>query len=140
VTPPVRSIAVVPDVPALRPEFASIVDPVPELRAAVAAAVASADRVVRLNGSARRTHASPGPFDERAVAFDEHLLAALRGPDIEALHGVDRDLARELWADVEALGELAELLAGHQWTVQVEYDDAPYGVAWWVITYADAVR
>lgn len=130
----------VPDVPALRPEFASIVDPVPELRAAVAAAVADADRVVRLNGSARRTQASPGPFDERAVPFDEQLLAALRGPDVEALRALDQRLARELWADVAEVGVLVELLDGHRWSVQVEYDDAPYGVAWWVITYAHAVR
>jgi hypothetical protein len=136
----VTRIAVVPDVLALRPEYASLVDPVAELRAAVQAALGDADHVVRLNGSARRTTASPGPFDERAVPFDEALFAALTGPDVAALRSLDVRLAAELWADVAAVGELADLLSGNQWDVQIKYDDAPYGVAWWVITYENAGR
>jgi hypothetical protein len=131
-------IAVVPDAPVLRPEHASLVDPAPQLRAAVAEATAWAERVVCLNGSARRTTTSPGPYDERAVSFDRALLAALTTPDPAALRGVDQALARELWADVSAAGELADLLEGKEWSVRVRYDDAPYGVAWWVLCYERA--
>jgi hypothetical protein len=130
-----RRIAIVPDAPVLWPEHASLVDPAPELRAAVAEATAWADRVVHLNGSARRTTTSPGPYDERAVPFDDALFAALTAPDLAALRAIDPTLAGELWADVAAAGALADLLEGQRWSVRVRYDDAPYGVAWWVLCY-----
>jgi hypothetical protein len=50
---------------------------------------------------------------------------------VAALRSLDVRLAAELWADVAAVGELADLLSGNQWDVQIKYDDAPYGVAWW---------
>lgn len=131
-------IAVVPGVLALEPRYASLVDPVPELRAAVTAARAWAGPdgvVVTLNGSARRTTESPGPFDERAVPFDDHLLAALVACDLDTLRAVDVDLAADLWASLDELPTLVDLLAGGGWSVSVEYDDAPYGVAWWVLRY-----
>lgn len=131
-------IAIVPDAPVLRPEHASLVDPAPKLRAAVAEATAWADRLVHLNGSARRTTTSPGPYDERAVPFDDALFAALTVPDVAALRALDPALAGELWADVAAAGTLADLLDGQQWSVRVAYDDAPYGVAWWVLCYERA--
>ena len=86
------------------------------------------------NGSARRTDASPGPFDARAVAFDDALGAALRGPDPAALRSTDPALAEELWAATGCFAELADLLDGAR-LVAVDYDDAPYGVQYWVMRW-----
>ncbi|MCW2857508.1 MAG: hypothetical protein JWR52_3123 [Marmoricola sp.] len=124
-------VAIVPGVPALRPEYASIEDPVPELRAAVAEATRwlGSGRLVVANGSAKRTEKAPGYFDDRAAAFDGALGAALRAGD---LSGLDLSLAGELWADVAGLTELAGVRASE---VQVDYDDAPYGVQYWVVRW-----
>lgn len=86
------------------------------------------------NGSARRTDVSPGPFDPRAVPFDDALGAALRGPDPAALRSLDAALAEELWADTGCFGELADLLAGAR-LVSVDHDAAPYGVQYWVMRW-----
>lgn len=131
-------IAVVPGTLALQERYASLTDPIPDLRAAVDAATRWADRVVVLNGSARRTQTSPGPVDERAVPFDIDLLAALTGPDVTALRTIDLDLAADLWATVGSAADLADALADRSWRVVVDYDEAPTGVAWWVIRYEEA--
>ena len=122
---------IVPGVLALRPQYASIDDPVAELRKAVAEATEwlGDGLLVVANGSATRTEKAPGHFDERAAAFDEALGAALRAGD---LSGVDLSLADELWADVAGLDALAGLRATD---VQVDYDDAPYGVQYWVVRW-----
>jgi hypothetical protein len=126
----VRAV-VIPGVLALRPEYASIEDPVPELREAVAEAMQwlGPGLVVVANGSAKRTEKAPGHFDDRAAAFDEALGAALRAGDLSDL---DLSLADDLWADVAGLGQLAGLRATE---VQVDYDDAPYGVQYWVVRW-----
>ncbi|GAB3086605.1 hypothetical protein [Nocardioides zeae] len=171
-----RDIVVVPPVPALLPEHASLVDPVAELRAAATAAVADlragggpigvlgspgsarvadhlldgvphapydaerppADReglLVLGNGSAMRTEKAPGHLDERAEAFDAALGQALAAADGAALADVDAALGSALWAEVEPLRALGRLLdgAGAAWRVDVTYDDAPYGVQYWVV-------
>ena len=149
-------IALVPGVPALLPSYASLEDPVTELRAACLAAVSALGPRVRVvasgpsgarvgealvaavggdvvlegetgvlvvgNGSARRTEKAPGHFDERAEAFD----ASLR----ESFAGIDATLAAELWADTACLGELPPLAEA-----EVTYDDAPFGVQYWVATW-----
>ena len=150
-------VVLAPPVLALLPQYAGLEDPVAELRAAALAAVgwlgqdvtvlgdAQAQRVaayllgatdrtgdgpsylVMGNGSARRTDASPGPYDERAVGFDEALGASLRAGRPEA----DRQLARELWASVDALLELDHDLG----EAQVDYEDAPFGVQYWVVRW-----
>lgn len=191
-------VAVVPGVPALLPEHASLEDPVVDLRAACLAAVAGLGPRVRVvgsplgmrvgahlvrtaggqvwpddllpaersvegaavdltqplwcgvsladelpgatgvlvvaNGSAKRTEKAPGHLDDRAEPFDELLRELLVGPDPAALAAVDAELADELWADVTALPALAALL-GPGTEVDVTYDDAPYGVQYWVISY-----
>jgi hypothetical protein len=130
-------VAIVPGVLALRPEYASIEDPVADLRTAVDAAtqwLGDDGRLVVGNGSAKRTEKAPGYFDERAAAFDAAVGEALRAGDTAALADLDRDLARELWADVDALVALAgEVRAVTD--VQVDYDDAPYGVQYWVVRW-----
>jgi hypothetical protein len=86
------------------------------------------------NGSARRTDSSPGPFDARAVPFDDALSTALRAPDPAALRALDPALAEELWADTAAFGELADLLEGAR-LVEADLEDAPYGVQYWVLRW-----
>jgi len=128
-------VVIVPGVPALRPEYASLSDPLPELRKAVQEAQdwLEGGLLVVANGSAKRTEKAPGHFDERAEAFDAALGTALRSGDLDALHGIDRALADELWADVGALVRLDDL--GSVTDVQVDYDDAPYGVQYWVVRW-----
>jgi hypothetical protein len=86
------------------------------------------------NGSARRTEAAPGPFDPRAVPFDDALGTALRRPDPGALRAVDPAVAEDLWAATGSFAELADLLEGSE-LVAVDYDDAPYGVQYWVMRW-----
>lgn len=95
--------------------------------------------LVVANGSARRTEASPGPYDERAIGFDEALGKALEVADPAALARIDPDLARELWASTSALSGLAGLLTGTE-SVSVDYEGAPFGVAYWVVRYENAGR
>jgi len=158
----VTRVVLVPGVLALLPEYAGIEDPVADLRAAALAAVGwlgrdvtvlageqgarvashlleSTDRdldepsyLVVANGSATRTEKAPGHLDERAEGFDAALGESLRaGAPV-----VDTALAAELWADVEALGRLAEL--GPLGPAQVDHDDAPYGVQYWVMRWTSA--
>ena len=153
-------VVLVPGVLALLPEYVGIEDPVAELRAAALDAVAWLGREVTVladaqgarvaayllgatdrgddeasylvvgNGSAKRTEKAPGHLDERAAAFDAALGASLRaGAPV-----VDLGLARELWASVDAIVELGEL-DEDLGDAQVDYDDAPYGVQYWVMRF-----
>jgi hypothetical protein len=152
-------VVLVPGVLALLPEYAGIEDPVAQLRAAALAAVGwlghdvttlaseqgarvasylldATDRdhdepsyLVVGNGSAMRTEKAPGHFDDRAEAFDAALGESLR----TGHPAVDVALARELWADVDAIVELAEL--DDLGPAQIDYDDAPYGVQYWVVRW-----
>ncbi|HWJ82280.1 MAG TPA: hypothetical protein VNS55_08600 [Nocardioides sp.] len=162
-------VALVPGVLALLPDYASLEDPVADLRAACREAVAALGPRVRVvastpsarrvgehlvsaagaevaehdptgvlvvaNGSATRTEKAPGHLDERAEAFDESLRELLAGPDPAGLAAIDTALGAELWADVDGLVALADLLTPAQ-RVDVRYDAAPYGVQYWVIGYA----
>lgn len=166
-------LAIIPGTLALLPRHASLVDPIAELRSAVSTTIhwlgpevevlgseqgrrvgtellgdraisADADStLVVLNGSACRTEKAPGHFDERAEAFDATLAAALIAADPVALRAVDVNLAGELWADVEVLPGLADLLEarhrGHgDWQVSVEHDAVPHGVQYWVLRLESA--
>lgn len=95
----------------------------------------SRNHLVVANGSACRTPAAPGAYDERAEPFDDVLATGLLGPDPAALRGIDNGLAAELWAGTAMLPRLADLLTGEE-TVAVDYDDAPFGVQYWVVRYA----
>jgi hypothetical protein len=85
------------------------------------------------NGSACRTEKAPGHFDDRAAAFDADLARWLRTPS-ETLAGLDRELARELLASVDGIVEMGAL--PDLSLEQVDYDDDPYGVQYWVIRWA----
>ena len=69
------------------------------------------------------------PQDSRRVSV---LLGVLFG-----LAGIDLELAHELWASVEGIVELAKLpdLA----LVQVDYDEDPFGVQYWVLRWASQI-
>lgn len=162
-------VVVVPSTLALLPEYASLEDPIADLREAVGEAVAwlvedgpaaigkaspaafrigrhllgenvTGDTSERLlvvaNGSATRTEKAPGHFDERAAGFDAAIGKALADGDPAALADVDTALADELWAGPDA--DLLRSLAGRippVTEVQVDYDDAPYGVQYWVVRW-----
>ena len=84
------------------------------------------------NGSAKRTEKAPGHLDERAEAFDDALRRVASGRPTRPSTSTS---ARELWASVDAIVELAELDA--TWaTAQVDYDDDPFGVQYWVMRWA----
>ena len=165
---PEKRVALVPGVPALLPSYASIDDPIADLRAACRTAVAGLGPRIRVvapsaaaarvaahllgaasaveatddatgvlvvgNGSAKRTLKAPGHLDERAEVFDEDLRRALLEPLPAALSAIDERLAEELWADVAGIRALGGLLTPAD-TAEVMYDDAPYGVQYWVIRW-----
>ncbi|QIG44658.1 hypothetical protein G5V58_19415 [Nocardioides anomalus] len=152
-------VVVAPPVLAFLPQYAGREDPVPEVRAAALAAVAwlGADVTVvadeqgrrvaehllastartgdepsyllMANGSARRTDESPGPYDERAVPFDDAVRAWL----LEGSARPDLGLGEELWATTAPLERLDGL--GRRGAAQVDYDEAPLGVQYWVVRW-----
>ncbi|WP_122818783.1 class III extradiol ring-cleavage dioxygenase family protein [Nocardioides pantholopis] len=177
-------VALVPGVLALLPEYASAVDPVPEVRAACLAAVrwlgeagpvtvradAQGARVAQAllegagvstrsapgglaarpaegsggsylvvgNGSACRSEKAPGHLVEGSREFDDVLGAALRAGDLAA---VDLSPAERLWARLGGIPALAELLTRLDAApAQVDYDDAPYGVQYWVMRWTGTAR
>jgi hypothetical protein len=160
-------VVCVPGTLALLPEYASLEDPIPELRkavdeavawlledggAAVLAATPGARRIadhllggdrhggrgllVVANGSATRTEKAPGHFDERAAAFDTEIAEALSAGEPGALAAIDLDLADELWAlpDADVLRTLADRIPSVD-DAQVDYDDDPFGVQYWVVRW-----
>lgn len=160
-------VVFVPSTLALLPQYASIEDPVADLRAAVEDAVTwlladgpatahrgspSAHRIaehllgdrrgngpgllVVANGSATRSEKAPGHLDARAADFDAAIGRALAEGDQAALGAIDTALAAELWAmpDAEVLRKVAGRV-GPVTEVQVDYDDAPYGVQYWVVRW-----
>jgi hypothetical protein len=158
---PVR-IVLVPGALALLPSYGGIEDPVADLRAACLDAVrwlgadprvvagAQGARVaayltaevapsgsdgvlVVANGSAKRTEQAPGHLDDRAVGFDDALRAALLAGNLGDLRDLDQALARELWADIDSLVWLGHEIDVDPASVQVDYDDDPYGVQYWVM-------
>lgn len=80
------------------------------------------------NGSARRTEKAPGHVDDRAVPFDDALGEALASG---RLAEVDLSLAGELWADTDAIAELAQLLPPGL-PATIDHASDPFGVQYWV--------
>lgn len=132
-------VVLVPGALALLPRYASLTDPVAELRAACERAVswlgsqvtvvaddsgravaehlldvvprdgAEPSYLVVGNGSARRGEASPGPYHPDARDFDAALGEALVAGDLSS---VDLSRAEELWARLGGIVELPRLLDG----------------------------
>ena len=84
------------------------------------------------NGTACRTEKAPGHLDERAAAYDDALRAALTSsrhanwPDIE--------LGKGLLASLDGIARLPEVVPEGT-PAQVDYDDDPYGVQYWVLRW-----
>lgn len=149
-------IALVPGVPALLPSYASLEDPVADLRAACHDAVGRLGPRVRVRASgpsgARVAAALVAAVGADVVEADEtgllvvgngsatrtekapgHLDERAAGFDAAlraSFAGIDADLAVALWADTACLGDLPPL-----GEAEVLYDDAPFGVQYWVAVW-----
>ncbi|MFD5463285.1 class III extradiol dioxygenase subunit B-like domain-containing protein [Kitasatospora sp. NPDC127059] len=99
-----------------------------------------ADRVALLvlgDGSACRSLKAPGYLDERAEGYDAAVAAALGSADLPALAGLDPALAAELKAEGRAPWQvLAGAAEGAGLTGRLGYQDAPYGVGYFVASWS----
>lgn len=94
--------------------------------------------LVMADGSAKRTTEAPGYLDERAEGFDAAIAAALATGDADALLGIDDALAAELWCGgAGPLKLLGSAATAHDAPIeaQLRYDEAPFGVGYWVATW-----
>jgi hypothetical protein len=101
---------------------------------------AGAERVALLvmgDGSACRTVKAPGYLDERAAGFDRDAARALGAADTASLLALDRELTHQLkvagrapWQVLAGAAERAGLSG------RLLYDDAPYGVGYFVATWS----
>jgi hypothetical protein len=99
-----------------------------------------AERVALLamgDGSACRTVKAPGYLDERAEPFDIAAARALEAADTQALAELDPHLAHDLqaagrapWQVLAGAGEGAGLRG------ELLYDEAPYGVGYFVAAWS----
>ena len=93
------------------------------------------------DGSACRSEKAPGYFDARAEPFDAGVARALADADAQALLDLDADLAGQLQCAGRAPWQV---LAGgvrpdgRSWQGRLHYDEAPYGVAYFVATWSAA--
>jgi hypothetical protein len=106
------------------------------LGAELASSGARAAMLVMGDGSARRSPAAPGAFDERAAAFDAGIERAVRDGDLDALAAVDPSLARELMATGRPAWQvLAGAMPAPRPVTEVLYAGAPFGVAYLVALF-----
>ncbi|MFF3690423.1 class III extradiol dioxygenase subunit B-like domain-containing protein [Streptomyces sp. NPDC002187] len=99
-----------------------------------------AERVALLvmgDGSACRTLKAPGYLDARAEGFDRLVARALEAADVHAMSALDPSLAYELKAAGRAPWQvLAGAAQGAGLAGQLLYDDAPYGVGYFVAAWS----
>ncbi|RZF09286.1 hypothetical protein [Streptomyces albidoflavus] len=108
-----------------------------ELGAGLAAGPARTALLVLGDGSACRTVKAPGYLDERAAPFDALAAEALGAADTAALAGLDPVLAEELGAAGRAPWQvLAGAAAGAGLAGKLLYDEAPYGVGYFVAAWS----
>ena len=87
------------------------------------------------DGSARRDVAAPGYLDERAAGFDADVAAALASGRGDCL-ALDGWLADQLLAaGAPAWNAAGRLLRGRSFDAELLYDDAPYGVGYFVAAW-----
>ena len=87
------------------------------------------------DGSARRDVAAPGYLDERAAGFDADVAAALASGRGDCL-AIDGWLADQLLAaGAPAWNAAGRLLRGRSFDAELLYDDAPYGVGYFVAAW-----
>lgn len=88
------------------------------------------------DGTACRGLKSPGYDDSRAQPYDESVARALATADVDALLALDPDLSAKLMVAGRAPWQvLAHAAAGRSWRASLTYDDAPYGVAYFVASW-----
>lgn len=101
---------------------------------------ARAERVALLvlgDGSACRSLKAPGYLDDRAAGFDERAARALGSADTAALAALDEHLAYELKAAGRAPWQvLAGAAEGAGLEGRLLYEDAPYGVGYFVAAWS----
>lgn len=89
------------------------------------------------DGSACRTLKAPGYLDDRAAAFDAAAGRALAAADVAALAALDAGLAHELKAAGRAPWQvLAGAAEGAGLDGRLLYEDAPYGVGYFVAAWS----
>ncbi len=89
------------------------------------------------DGSARRSDKAPGYIDDRAAAFDAVVVAALAHGNASALAELDSTLGVELMAAGTAPWRLlGRAGAGGDWDGRVLADEVPYGVGYFVASWA----
>ena len=91
------------------------------------------------DGSARRSEQAPGHYDPRAEPYDAAVARALRDADADALLALDpADDDALLVAGRPAWQVLAGAARGAEWRGEMHFDAAPYGVGYFVATWARA--
>lgn len=93
------------------------------------------------DGSASRTVKAPGHLDARAEGYDEAVVKALGTADHTALAALDPRLSAELLAAGRPAWQVAAGAAaasGLDYDADVLYDEAPYGVGYFVATWIAA--
>ncbi len=91
------------------------------------------------DGSSRHGPRSPGGEDDRAGFFDARVRDALAKADTGSLAGLDPDFAAELGVGGRAPWQvLAGLAADGDWTADVLYSAAPFGVGYHVAVWETA--
>ncbi|MDQ2796738.1 MAG: hypothetical protein M3Y06_06195, partial [Actinomycetota bacterium] len=90
--------------------------------------------VVMGDGSARRAEKSPGYLDDRAVGFDARISQTLADGVGDRLHFPFGDEGL-LAAGVPVWGAVSRLIEARDWDAELLYDDAPYGVGYFVAAW-----
>ncbi|KFZ79393.1 aromatic ring-opening dioxygenase LigB [Amycolatopsis sp. MJM2582] len=90
------------------------------------------------DGSSRHGPRSPGGEDARAEDFDAGVRDALAKADTGALAALDPALAAELGAGGRAPWQVLAGLADGDWTAEVLYSAAPFGVGYHVAVWERA--
>lgn len=92
--------------------------------------------LVMADGSAKRSVAAPGYFDDRAERFDASIAAALAAGDTHTLSTIDEVLAADLWCGgARPLRLLGDSAKGAPVEASLRYDEAPFGVGYWVASW-----
>jgi hypothetical protein len=92
------------------------------------------------DGSACRGAQAPGYDDPRAQAYDMRVAAALATADVEALLALDEKVSAELLVAGRPAWQVlagAARASGRAWRGELHYDEAPFGVAYFVASWRD---
>jgi len=91
------------------------------------------------DGSACRGIKAPGYDDPRAPGFDDAVASALASADVDALLALDPVEAAELRVAGRAPWQVlagAARAAGTGWRAELLYNEAPYGVGYFVASWS----